>query len=166
MDFFPRDFAMVHLKSIAKSLGILQWFFAISKKSLGKKVIATFMRFHGKLNLHYKILPYSLFSKPYWNYNINCIFIGVNTIVPFLVKNVWKHRINKKNWIKIGEEMAKLAWMMNRFHELFQYLFFPLHTYKKCRCLCQLPYFDWLFMVFKKRVKKKFKNNQCRIVSL
>ena len=67
MTFFPRDSAMVHLKSIAKSLGILQWFFAISKKSLGKKVIATFMRFHGKLNLHYKILPYSLFSKPYWN---------------------------------------------------------------------------------------------------
>ena len=67
MTFFPRDSAMVHLKSIAKSLGILQWFFAISKKSLGKKVIATFMRFHGILNLHYKILPYSLFSKPCWN---------------------------------------------------------------------------------------------------
>ena len=35
MTFFPRDSAMVHLKSIATSLGKLQWIFAISKKSLG-----------------------------------------------------------------------------------------------------------------------------------
>ena len=40
MTFFPRDSAMVHLKSIATSLGKLQWSFAISKKSLGNFSIA------------------------------------------------------------------------------------------------------------------------------
>ena len=50
----------------------LQWIFSLGIAMIHLKSIAiprekSHCNFHGKFTLHYKILPYCLFSKPCWN---------------------------------------------------------------------------------------------------
>ena len=64
----------------------LQWLFSLGIALIHLKSIAiprgkSHCKFHGKFSLHYKILPYSLFSKPYWNIFFYKVYINwfINT---------------------------------------------------------------------------------------